>query len=183
MNTDFIFCIVGKSGTGKTTLVKNLEKLGDYNVIHSFTTRKPRHDNEYGHIFVNKDVFPEIRETRPDDIVAYTHYNGNHYWADRLQFKGVSLYVVDFPGIQLLKKSNMNMEIKTIYLHADYHDLLKRLRLRYPDEIQVLNRMRFDELKFNFCEIDFFVNTTLIEPDKTAREINSYIKRLTHEIK
>ena len=49
---DKIICLVGPSGSGKTTIAKELEKEG-YNIIHSYTDRKPRVENEWGHTFVS----------------------------------------------------------------------------------------------------------------------------------
>ena len=47
-----IFLIIGESGSGKTTLVSSLEKQKNLKSIQSYTTRPPRYENEYGHIFV-----------------------------------------------------------------------------------------------------------------------------------
>ena len=51
---DKIVCLVGPSGSGKTTIAKELEMM-DYNIIHSYTTRKPREPNEWGHTFVDRN--------------------------------------------------------------------------------------------------------------------------------
>ena len=57
-NMDKIICLVGCSGSGKTTLAKELEGKG-YNIIHSYTTRQPRYENEWGHTFIDTTNFNE----------------------------------------------------------------------------------------------------------------------------
>ena len=52
-----IFLIIGESGSGKTTLVSSLEKQKNLKSIQSYTTRPPRYENEYGHIFVSENEF------------------------------------------------------------------------------------------------------------------------------
>ena len=53
-NLDKIVCLMGASGSGKTTIAKELEKE-EYNVIQSYTTRPPRESGEWGHAFVDLD--------------------------------------------------------------------------------------------------------------------------------
>ena len=41
-------CIVGKSGTGKSTLVNKLKFKYNLTSVESYTTRPPRYENEQG---------------------------------------------------------------------------------------------------------------------------------------
>ena len=53
---DKLILLVGASGSGKTTIAKELEQKG-FNVIHSYTTREPRKPNEWGHIFIDRAMW------------------------------------------------------------------------------------------------------------------------------
>ena len=57
---DKIICIVGRSGSGKTTAAEYLEELYGLKSIQSYTTRPKRKPNETGHTFVTEDEFDKI---------------------------------------------------------------------------------------------------------------------------
>lgn len=140
---DTIVCLVGASGTGKTTIAKELEKEG-YNIIQSYTTRKKREQSEWGHIFIT-DWYPieingtfvgvENREMPTlgmtnkhrcidiDHMIAYFNdYNKNeHYFAtiDQYKNKGTSIYIVDPDGTEQVKRSVKDAEVITVFLTAD----------------------------------------------------------------
>lgn len=134
--SDKIICLVGESGSGKSTIAELLEKDG-YNYIQSYTTRKPRRKREKGHIFVRN--VPTMatddgegdfnREIDKRDMIAYTFYNGNHYWATKEQYKnkGTSVYVIDPAGIKYLKERVTDAEIVIIYLKCDECKRLVRI--------------------------------------------------------
>lgn len=52
MVKDRILCLIGASGAGKTTAAKSLMELG-VNVILSYTSRRIRAHEDWGHIFIN----------------------------------------------------------------------------------------------------------------------------------
>ena len=67
MNGNTIYLIVGRSGSGKTTIAEELERKYGLKSIQSYTTRPKRSDNETGHIFVSDEEFDKLT-----DMVAYT---------------------------------------------------------------------------------------------------------------
>ena len=110
-----IFLIIGESGSGKTTLVSSLEKQKNLKSIQSYTTRLPRYENEYGHIFVSENEFNSLT-----DMVAYTEYNGNKYCATSQQVDENDLYVIDIDGINYFKNAyHGDKNIRTIYIKSD----------------------------------------------------------------
>ena len=146
--------MVGESGSGKTTVSKKLEEEG-CNIIHSYTTRDKRTQNEWGHIFVNKFE----KEKDAEDIIAYTYYNGNHYWAVKSQYqnKGKSIYVIDVDGINYLRKKVTDAAVLVIYLQADKITRFKRMALeRGP--INAYKRIKNDLNDFNIVPCDYKIN-------------------------
>ena len=73
-----IIVLVGASGSGKTTIGKELEELGVRNLL-SFTTREPR-EGEYN--MVDYRFIGDIElghQILLDNVVEITKYNGNTY--------------------------------------------------------------------------------------------------------
>lgn len=88
--------LAGKSGTGKDFIVEtfNLKK------VISHTTRLPR-ENEVDGIdkyFHKKLTNIELKKIKKDSI-AYTYFNGNHYWATKEDLISKDVYIIDVNGI------------------------------------------------------------------------------------
>lgn len=169
---DRIVCLIGESGSGKSTIAEELEKKG-YNYIQSYTTRPKRHENEKGHIFVDK--LPEgvlvekgliCRSTAPgENIIAYTHFNNHHYWATSEQYKGKgnSVYVIDPKGVKDLKMELWGdcfigeIDIIAVYLKVDESKRVNRLGSRDGEE-KAFERIMHDREKFRVVECDYIVD-------------------------
>jgi len=163
---DKIICLVGESGSGKTTLCKELEKQG-YNIIKSYTTRKQRSKDEYGHIFINTVPTKAISDGEGDfnriidkkDMIAYTFYNNQHYWATKKQYqgKGVSIYVIDPDGVKYLREKVTDTKILTIYIKCDKEiRLLRMLKEREPKSVK--DRLIHDKEAFRIIQCDYCVD-------------------------
>ena len=123
MENKTLFLVVGASGTGKTILVSQLENLHNLSPIPSYTTRPPRSDSEYGHIFVNDEAFTQLK-----NIVAYTLYNGYQYGATLEQVDVHDLYVIDPSGVDFFKKAYRGKkQIKVIYIKSPIHTREQRM--------------------------------------------------------
>lgn len=122
---DTIVCLIGASGSGKTALAYKLLVEG-YNVIQSYTTRDNRDIDEFGHIFIKTlpgdiQVQPDGTVKLSDNIIAYTYFDGAHYWATKKQYegKGISIYIIDPYGFSILQRSLIGVQIQGIYLSVD----------------------------------------------------------------
>ena len=75
-----IICILGKSGSGKSSVEKKLESIG-YKRIISYTTRKPRGNEKDGkeYHFVSREDFEQLITKKI--IIEYAEYAGNYYGA------------------------------------------------------------------------------------------------------
>lgn len=100
-----ILCIIGASGSGKTTIERKLcqYRPGMYHRIVSHTTRPMREDEEQGkeHVFVTPQEKPDEAQ-----MLAYTRYGDYEYWADEedIHFGMVNTYVIDVDGYRYLKE-------------------------------------------------------------------------------
>ena len=97
-----IVCIVGASGSGKTTASMILQKQFGWNAIVSCTTRPMRKGEKDGkdHWFVKKDQIPPKSK-----MCAYTQFGGYEYWTEWNQFQTLPpcVYVIDEKGMADLK--------------------------------------------------------------------------------
>lgn len=138
-----IICIVGASGSGKTTASMILQEQFGWNVIVSYTTRPMRAGEINGkdHWFVEKDMVPPQSQ-----MCAYTQFGGFEYWTEWEQFQTLSpnVYVIDEKGlIDLQSKkalidhySLVTIKINRSNLHGIDEKRKKRdnERIYIPDE-------------------------------------------------
>jgi len=91
--------IVGRSGSGKDYLLNTF----GLTKVASCTTRgiRPGEIDGIGHTF---KTYLEFAQTSNDDMVAYTLYNGNHYWVTADMLNDIFAYVVDPVGIKYMQK-------------------------------------------------------------------------------
>ena len=163
---DRLILLVGASGSGKTTLAHLLEDTG-YNIIHSYTTREPRVENEWGHIFVEKPTFDEFSEYMAfkydSNKIAFADIYGEYYWATKDQYrgKGNTIYVIDpVAGAECQEKlKGEDVDVITIYLQCDKTYRVNRMMddpKRTPDDIT--NRIRKDEYMFRVVKCDYVID-------------------------
>lgn len=195
---DKIICLVGPSGSGKTTIAKELEKDG-YNVIQSYTTRKPRYEGEWGHIFVPKNTINHVNKW---DLMAIKELYGDYYWSTKEQYigKGTSIYVVDPEGAEQVKETVQLSPVITIFLMADeetrearllYRTLIREglsekeakntaeIRLLRNENIattDIPERIEKDKKIFKTCKCDY-----VVDANRELKEVVEDIKEIIEE--
>lgn len=179
---DRVVNLVGPSGSGKTAIAKELEKRG-FNIIQSYTGRKPRHENEWGHTFISdvathgkyitwKDVMTGERGSCiTDDVIAFfnNYTKSEVYFATRQQYrgKGTSIYIVDPRGAEQVRKNVKDAEVITILLSVDRMRRQERIFNRAIGESnkgrnealqEVMMRVTKDDKIFSACNCDYVVS-------------------------
>lgn len=163
-----ILCIVGGSGCGKTLASLHMKYKCGANVICSFTTRPPRPTEVEGrdHHFI--DIVPDRTE-----MIAYTHFGGNYYYALKNQVFGpCTIYVIDEKGLENLRKD-----------FGDMYDIYTVLIKRQPKLRRKVGvddtRIRRDD-KRNLVEGDY---DYVIENNGTKKALFDEIERIYEEVK
>lgn len=141
-----LYLFVGQSGSGKTTIVEELENICGRKSIQSYTTRPQRYENEYGHTFISDDEFDKL-----ENIIAYTEYHGFRYCSTEELIDNSDLYVVDPDGVETLleKYSNTERTICIFYLDTTVTTRVDRMVDRGDSDTSIVSRLRNDE-KFDW---------------------------------
>lgn len=142
---DIMILLIGKSGSGKTTVATELEKSGrGFRSVCSYTTRPPRFQGESGHIFVTDNDYDKLT-----DIVAYSTFDGYRYCATAKQFEENQIYTVDLHGLQQIKNNYKGRKhIVSVYLDVADQSLFQRMLRRGDSSGAAAQRIEHDKLAF-----------------------------------
>lgn len=180
-----LFCILGASASGKSTLVQKLEIELNMKQIASYTTRPPRYEGEAGHTFVTEEEFQSL-----SDIVVYNYYLDNHYGVTSQQIDDEThdLYVVDQTGLNELKeKYKGDRKIYSVYIDClplnRYDRLFDRYFKMYQNSLVATNRamerIKQDEIEFENCNLVVdYVITNNDNIETAYEELKNYIQAI-----
>ena len=165
---NYIILIVGASGTGKTTIAKELEHMYHLKSVHSYTTRPKRYESETGHIFVTDEEFNKLQ----NDMCAYTLFDGYRYCATNRQIEESDVYIIDPKGVESLKKYYTGLKkLITVELVASKKIRKQRMLKRGDDKTQVKNRLKHDKAQFKNFEADITIDVSPNFPSYLAQKI------------
>lgn len=174
--------ILGASGSGKTTICNELEKIYGLKAIPSYTTREPRTPDEKGHTFISDCEFDNLK-----DILAYAETDGNRYAVTKemLEDEQYSLYVIDLSGVKyLLEHYKGDRPLVSFFIDTNVYDRFKRMIDRKDDRTPIdkmkaaLDRIEHDAVEFNRTEVLKYVNFIVGNPDGKFDSTLAYIKRI-----
>jgi guanylate kinase len=144
METGLLFIVSGPSGTGKSTLCKDLQKLiPDIQFSVSYTTRLPRKDErpDEAYHFVSRETFTAMIDK--GEFAEWAEIYGHLYGTPRsvieqtLQEGTDLLFDIDGQGSQQLKK-NYPRAITIFVIPPSLEALEKRLQRRETDSSAVI---------------------------------------------
>lgn len=121
--------ILGRSGSGKDTAAKFIEKHYRKRILRSYTNRPKRYPSENTHVFLDDLELDQIHGR-----VCQTEINGYTYFATNIQMVTNDIYVIDPNGMYELLKNMPDMKFKIIYVKADNEVRKERILKRLNDE-------------------------------------------------
>lgn len=150
-----LFCIMGRTCSGKTTLAKTVAETLHMKVLRSYTTRPMREgENEHtsDHIFISED---EVKLFQ-GKIAAYTEINGYKYFVTKDMVIESDIYVIDPNGYKMLvdavKRNNMKIKLVPIYIDVDVADQERRFRNRGNTREEFWERYKSEAEQFDKFE-------------------------------
>lgn len=144
--------IIGRTGSGKDTLRKILEKDFGWKFVRSYTTRQPRSpDDAKSHIFIS-----EKEAAKMPNRVSYTRINGHEYFALDAQVDESDAYIIDVFGADVLLKNRPDEYFQIIYLWPDSKEAQRNLAIQRSDNPEAEARIFDARVKDETAQFDKF---------------------------
>lgn len=186
-----LICIVGASGSGKTTIAREISKRHGIDIILGYTTRKPEfrngrmEENGVDYYFYNELPFGI---TISENTFEWTNYKDNYYWTENYQynFEGTKLIIVETEGLKALREK-FDGELIVIYLVTDKFIRRDRMAKRegytnFTDvaidnsklEDKICKRLNHDSKAFKTVQCDYAISNNG-DMEETIKEIERII--------
>ena len=163
-----LYLIVGKSGSGKTSIVNYLKNDAGLMPVESYTTRAPRYITETGHIFLYPMTIETAMQAYPERV-AETVFDGHFYFVTPKQLEDASLYVIDPVGVQSFKKNYKGSRpYRVVYIKCGVVKRIVRMIRRGDGLKSAIRRVLFDR-KQGFEAVEAEADLVVVN-DKTVAE-------------
>ena len=140
-NDGVMIILSSPSGAGKTTLVKKLSKLDNYEISISHTTRQPRPNEtqEEDYFFVSEEKFKRL--IKNEEFLEYAKVFKNYYGTtrtpviDKLNKSKNVLFDIDWQGADQIKNKKLDYKLITFFILPPSKEILfERLSNRHIKE-------------------------------------------------
>lgn len=139
--------MVGRSGSGKSTMADILSDKHNFRVVQSYTTRPKRTENERGHIFLSHEEYEKFSK---DSICCYKLIENEHYFCTFDQINSCDLYIVDpISAFDFYQDFKDKYNIVIIYLKISEYSSILRMIDRNDHEAKIISRIEQDKILFN----------------------------------
>ena len=171
------------SGAGKTTLVKMLSKIDNFDISVSHTTRLPRSNENSGKDYFFVDVNEFQRLIKNQEFLEYAKVFNNFYGTTRTPViekldKGKNvLFDIDWQGADQIKNKKLDYKLITFFiLPPSKEALYDRLQNRdMKDKMIVNERMKqFERDVLHWINYDYVIINDQL--DLCFEKINNLIK-------
>ena len=182
-NDGVMIVLSSPSGAGKTTLVKMLSKLDNFNISISHTTRQPRQReiSNKDYFFVNEVEFKRL--IKNEEFLEYAKVFNNFYGTTRTPVidklnKGKNvLFDIDWQGADQIRNKKLDYKLITFFiLPPSKEELFERLSNRdMKDKLIAEERMKqFGRDVLHWINYDYVVINDNLE--KCFSKINNLIE-------
>ena len=165
-NDGVMIILSSPSGAGKTTLVKELSKLDNYEISISHTTREPRSNeikNEH-YFFVNNEKFQRLINN--GEFLEYAKVFNNFYGTtrtpviDKLNRGKNVLFDIDWQGADQIKNKKLDYKLITFFILPPSREVLfDRLSNRHMSDKSIAEERinQFERDVLHWINYDYVV--------------------------
>ena len=131
--THTLILVVGKTGSGKSSLIKKLCERTGLQMLLSYTTRPKRSETDTDHIFVATDEYFRAKEN--GEVAIDTEIAENYYYATIEQLYEADIYTINPEAHERLLALNLpNIRFVTVYISCPDDVREKRAMKRGDDK-------------------------------------------------
>lgn len=172
-----VWVLIGPSGTGKTTLAKDLPRLRA-GVIRTITctTRSPRPNEQEGvdYRFVSEAQFDELLAS--EGLIEWTAYGGNRYGLPADQFQALGdhdlVCVLDLAGVRHLREKLPPEQVRSIFMQTPAPEILaERMRARGSSNEEISRRLDMQVEEREQAKACDFVIATDVPYEEVLRQV------------
>lgn len=110
-----VILVVGRTGSGKSSLIKRLSERTELKVLQSYTTRPKRSEMDNDHIFVSVEEYLKAKEN--GEIAIDGEIAGNYYYSTIDQLYNSDLYTINPEALDRLLALNLpNIKFVVVYI-------------------------------------------------------------------
>lgn len=136
-----VILVVGRTGSGKSSLIKKLCERTGLKALCSYTTRPKRSETDNDHIFVDAEEYLRAKEN--GEIAIDGEIAGNYYYSTIEQLYNSDLYTINPEALdRLLALDLPNIRFVTVYISC-------------PDKIREERAMKRGDDRHKFRVRDF----------------------------
>lgn len=133
MNEHVVVLIVGKTASGKSSLVQKVCERNNWTYLKSYTTRPQRNANDIDHVFVDEEFYWQEKEA--GNIAAEANIAGNYYFSTIDQVYKADFYTINPDAVERLKALNLpGIKFVTVYIKASDQERERRAISRGDDK-------------------------------------------------
>lgn len=114
-NEHVVILVVGKSCSGKSSLIKKICERTNLTALQSYTTRAKRSESDTDHIFVSTEDYTQAKES--GTIAIDGELDGNYYYSTIEQLYSADLYTINPEALSRLLDMNLpNIRFVVVYI-------------------------------------------------------------------
>ena len=137
------YCILGRSGAGKTTIIEKINLNYGLSVLPSYTTRPKRHESDTDHTYIDEETYDKL----PNKVATRTSKEGK-YCITLDQIEKYNICVVDINGLKELKENYKGLKkIIAIYIDINMEESVNRMMWRGDNVNLIFNRAKREYLE------------------------------------
>ena len=132
-NVHTVILVIGRTGSGKSSLIKKLCERTDLKMLCSYTTRPKRSENDNDHIFVSVEEYLKAKEN--GEIAIDGEIAGNYYYSTIEQLYEADLYTINPEALNRLLAMNLpNIRFVVVYISCPDKTREERVLKRGDDK-------------------------------------------------
>ena len=145
-----IFCVLGRSASGKDTLVSAVCEETGMKQVCSYTTRAKRTNEGATHLFITEE---EAKQKK--DIIAETRINGYKYFVTRSQLDDRDFYVIDPKGLSDLRSDpTLRDHYWFVAIYVTIPEKLRAERIKARGDDPEIAKARLESEDAEFSEFE-----------------------------